>query len=193
MVAHTSPIGRARKGSLFYAPTWQSIRVNFFFCRWLHFGVFAGVLIALWERWILVVQTTWLVELKPSCENYTLIRQTFPTSRRKKGLIFFWCQSSWLHFGFFAGCGANDCSQLFVCKAVILLVNTQIHNFTKDHCRTVPSDGVFCVFVVFRTSRKWNLFTSFSATKRDLLTQQTPKKTSNERFDSSQNASLSTT
>ena len=39
------------------------------------------------------------------------------------------------------------------CSAVILLARTQIiHKFTKDHCGTVPfpSDGVFCVFVVFR-------------------------------------------
>jgi hypothetical protein len=30
------------------------------------------------------------------------------------------------------------CSQLFVCKAVILLVNIQINKYTNDHCRTVP-------------------------------------------------------
>ena len=29
-------------------------------------------------------------------------------------------------------------------KAVILLVNTQINKYTNEHCRTVPSDGVFC-------------------------------------------------
>ena len=35
-------------------------------------------------------------------------------------------------------------------KAVILLLNTQINKYTNEPCRTVPSDGVFCVFVFFR-------------------------------------------
>ena len=37
-----------------------------------------------------------------------------------------------------------------IAKAVILLVNTQINKYTNEHCRTVPSDGVFCVFIFFR-------------------------------------------
>ena len=39
---------------------------------------------------------------------------------------------------------------------MILLVNTQINKYTNEHCRTVPSDGVFCVFVFFRWFF-WNL------------------------------------